>query len=87
MTKFARGRRQPRHIPEAAPRRMLSREEAAVYTGVSASLFDQMVADGRMPKPTRINSRVLWDIKKLDAAIDALDTSDIDSDAWGSMQL
>jgi hypothetical protein len=31
-----------------------------------------MVADGRMPKPFRIDGRVLWDIYDLDPAIDKL---------------
>jgi hypothetical protein len=36
--------------------RGLSRIEAARYVGVSPSLFDQMVKDGRMPGPKRINN-------------------------------
>ena len=52
--------------------RGLSRNEAAGYIGISASLFDGMVKDGRMPKPVHINSRVLWDIKDLDFAFDDL---------------
>ena len=39
----------------------LSRAQAAEYVGVSPSLFDQMVRDGRMPGPKRINSRAVWD--------------------------
>lgn len=31
-----------------------------------------MVADGRMPKPKRLNSRTVWDRKALDFAFDAL---------------
>jgi hypothetical protein len=31
-----------------------------------------MVADGRMPKPKRINSRVLWDRHELDIAFEKL---------------
>lgn len=54
------------------PRRGLSRVEAAVYVGVSPSLFDEMVADGRMPKGREINSRIVWDIRELDEAFDAL---------------
>jgi predicted DNA-binding transcriptional regulator AlpA len=38
----------------------LSRAEAAEYIGVGISLFDEMVADGRMPKPKLINSRKVW---------------------------
>ncbi|RUW19318.1 hypothetical protein EOA34_29930, partial [Mesorhizobium sp. M4B.F.Ca.ET.013.02.1.1] len=44
-------------LPSSLPPRGLSRLEAAAYIGVSASLFDQLVKDGRMPKPKRINSR------------------------------
>jgi predicted DNA-binding transcriptional regulator AlpA len=52
--------------------RGLSRTEAAEYIGVSPSLFDEMVKDGRMPKPIRINSRTVWDRKQLDEAFEAL---------------
>jgi predicted DNA-binding transcriptional regulator AlpA len=54
------------------PRRGLSRTEAAVYIGIGTTKFDEMVADGRMPKPFRIDGRVLWDIYDLDPAIDKL---------------
>lgn len=56
------------------PRRGLSREEAAVYIGVSARKFDEMVADGRMPRPKLIDARRVWDSHKLDLAFDALPT-------------
>jgi len=46
----------------------LSREEAARYVGVGTTKFDEMVKDGRMPKPKRIDGRVVWDRIKLDAA-------------------
>ena len=52
--------------------RGLSRSEAAAYIGVSPSLFDELVKDGRMPPPKRINSRVIWDRNKLDAAFDRI---------------
>jgi predicted DNA-binding transcriptional regulator AlpA len=38
----------------------LSRAEAAEYIGVGPALFDEMVKDGRMPKPKLINSRRIW---------------------------
>ena len=34
------------------PRRGLSRYEAAMYLGISASKFDELVRDGRMPART-----------------------------------
>jgi predicted DNA-binding transcriptional regulator AlpA len=52
--------------------RGLSRVEAAVYIGVSPSLFDAMVKDGRMPQPKRINSRAVWDRRRVDDAFEAL---------------
>jgi hypothetical protein len=54
------------------PRRGLCREEAAIYVGVSPTLFDEMVADSRMPQPKIINARKVWDLKRLDLAFDAL---------------
>jgi predicted DNA-binding transcriptional regulator AlpA len=52
--------------------RGLSRVEAAIYVGVSPSLFDIMVKDRRMPGPKRINSRAVWDRYELDGAFEAL---------------
>jgi predicted DNA-binding transcriptional regulator AlpA len=54
------------------PRRGLCRTEAAGYIGISPSLFDQLVKDGRMPKPIKINARVVWDRFKLDVAFEDL---------------
>ncbi|MFG1256345.1 hypothetical protein V5F79_03405 [Xanthobacter flavus] len=59
-------------LPISLPPRGLSRAEAAAYIGVSAGTFDQLVKDGRMPPAKRINSRTVWDRRKLDAAFDAL---------------
>lgn len=64
-----------RHIRAALPlptRRGLSRVEAADYIGVSASKFDVLVADGRMPKPKKIDGRRVWDVRALDRCFDAL---------------
>lgn len=48
--------------------RGLSREAAARYVGLGTSKFDELVSDGRMPKPKRVDGRVVWDRIKLDAA-------------------
>ena len=71
-------------LPPSLPPRGLSREEAAAYIGVSPTLFDTLVKDGRMPGPKRINSRVVWDRLKLDVAFEALDDTDVDGtdDEW-----
>lgn len=56
--------------------RGLGRIEAATYIGVSPSLFDQMVKDGRMPPLKRVNSRTIWDRLTLDIAFDCLPDGD-----------
>lgn len=58
------------------PRRGLSRVEAAMYLGVSPSKFDEMVRDGRAPKPRRIDARKVWDVWELDLSFDALPRED-----------
>jgi hypothetical protein len=58
------------------PRRGLSRDEASMYIGVSPGKFDQMLSDGRMPAPRRIDGRKIWDIRDLDMAFDALPKED-----------
>jgi hypothetical protein len=64
----------PRYValPPNLPPRGLCREASAEYVGVGATKFDQMVADGRMPKPFAVDSRKLWDRHALDRAFDAL---------------
>jgi predicted DNA-binding transcriptional regulator AlpA len=58
------------------PRRGLSRDEAAIYVGIGATLFDSLVAGGQMPKPFRIGNRVLWDVRKIDLHFDELSRDD-----------
>ena len=59
-------------LPHSLAPRGLSREQAAAYVGISTSLFDTLVKDGRMPAPKRINARTVWDRLQLDAAFAAL---------------
>lgn len=74
--------------------RGLDRLEAAAYVGVSATTFDGLVLDGRMPKGKRVGDpergRVVWDRHALDAAFAALPdsdgrvaTADDDTSIWG----
>jgi predicted DNA-binding transcriptional regulator AlpA len=48
-----------RNIP-VSERLGLSRVEAAEYVGFSVDLFDEMVKDGRMPKPKLGNNKKVW---------------------------
>lgn len=52
--------------------RGFSRIQAAAYIGVSPTLFDEMVTDGRMPQLKRINTRIIWDKRALDEGFEAL---------------
>ena len=52
--------------------RLLSREDAAAYLGVSASTLDKAVAEGLVAPPGRMFGRVLFDIRKLDEFADRL---------------
>jgi hypothetical protein len=69
-------------LPHSLAPRGLSREQAAAYIGVSPSLFDILVKDGRMPAPKRINSRAVWDRLGLDAAFAALPGNDGSANPW-----
>lgn len=79
MTDARRDTRQAVCPPPTA--RGLSRTGAADYIGISPALFDQMVADGRMPKPKRINSRTVWDVRAIDRAFDLLPGGPSDTDS------
>ena len=69
-------------LPQSLAPRGLSREQAAAYVGVSPSLFDTLVKDGRMPAPKRINARRVWDRLQLDAAFAALPSNDAPVNPW-----
>jgi predicted DNA-binding transcriptional regulator AlpA len=57
---------------EVLPPRGLSRVEAARRVGVFPTLFDRLVAEGRMPRPARIYRRLVWDRRQIDRALDAI---------------
>lgn len=80
-----------RILPPSLPPRGLSRLEAAAFVGVSPSLFDQMVNDGRMPQPKLVNKRVLWDRLRIEAYFEALPERDgtvagPNEDSWADFQ-
>jgi predicted DNA-binding transcriptional regulator AlpA len=76
----------PTTAPIYKPRRGLSRYEAALYIGISTSKFDELVKSGTMPPPIHIGSRVIWDLRKLDDAFDALiQYAPDETDSWGDV--
>lgn len=63
------------------------RAEAAAFVGVSASKFDELVKDGRMPAGHRIDGVVIWRGDELLSAFNRLtgreDAGDVSGqDAW-----
>jgi len=77
-------------LPPGLPPRGLSREEAAAYVGIAPTTFDEMVDDGRMPRPKAIGARRIWDRWRLDKAFSALpDTEGAtdQGDTWSRVAL
>jgi predicted DNA-binding transcriptional regulator AlpA len=71
--------------PSLAPR-LIGREAAAAYVNVSPTTFDEMVRDGRMPRPKRLGGRrKAWDVRALDAAVDHLADCNDDNDTWDNV--
>ena len=60
--------RPPNTLPTSCPPCGLRHEQAAEYIGVRTTLFDEMVSDGRMPPPKRVNSLPIWYRPGLDEA-------------------
>lgn len=54
-----------RPLPDSLPPVGISREQAAAYIGISASLFDRLVHDGRMPDARVIAGRLVWDVQEV----------------------
>lgn len=50
----------------------LPEPEAAASVGISVSKFRALVADGRMPKPRRIDGKIVYDVDDLRAAFKAM---------------
>ena len=74
-------------LPATLAPRLISREAAAAYIGISPSKFDELVRDKRMPLPKRIDARKVWDVRQLDAAADNLpvDCMSAADDSWGDV--
>ena len=76
-------------LPPTLSPRIVKHPAAAAYVSVSIAVFDEMVRDGRMPRPIQISpGRIGWDVRALDAAIDDLptvaDPTPVD-DSWGDV--
>lgn len=62
-------------LPLSLPPRGLTRRQAAAYIGIGTTKFDELVKDGRMPKPLKIDGSVRWDRFKIDERFENLSES------------
>jgi hypothetical protein len=62
----------------------LGEAEAAAAIGISATKFRQLVAEGRMPSPRRIDGRLVYDVDELRAAFKAIphENEKVEVDSW-----
>ena len=70
--------RAPKFMPEP---RGLRHEQAAHYVGMKLTKFNEMVTDGRMPKPKHVDGCTVWDRFSLDMAFDEL-PSENEANEW-----
>ena len=64
----------PRIVIDFAPRG-LSADEAARYIGVGRTMFDELVAARKMPRPKRIGTRVIYDRFEVDACFSEIESA------------
>jgi hypothetical protein len=65
------------------PRRGLSRTEAAVYLGISASKFDELRKAHRIAPPKVLDGRLIFTVERLDEFLDSLPDEDgASNDEW-----
>ena len=62
----------PSLLPSSLAPRGLSHGQGAEYIGVGTTKWDELVRDGRMPQPKRIDGRTVWDRVQVDEAFEAL---------------
>lgn len=75
------------NMPNSLPPRGIGRVIASQYVGVSVTKFDQLVSDGRMPAPKRIDGRKVWDRDALDRSFWSLpdDGEAVDANPWDAV--
>lgn len=76
-------------IARSVPAAALSREQSAVYIGVSVGTFDKLVLLKEMP-PARCYqscSRKVWLRRELDLALEALPSESEDSLSYAGVEL
>ncbi len=66
----------------------LSAGQAAAHLGISQTKFNELVKDGRMPQPHRIDGRRLWDRREAEECFDMLPrTPGSEIEPWDEMEV
>ena len=68
-------------LPVSCPPIGLSRAQGAAFICVGTTKFDEMVKDGRMPAPRRVDGRNIWHRHELEEAFASL-PSDESANPW-----
>ena len=58
----------------------MRRDEAAAALGISPTKFDELVADGRMPKPIKVDAMRLYDTEQVREAWLRIRDAEADND-------
>lgn len=56
----------------AYPPRLMDRGTAAKYLSIGITMFDELVADGTIPRPKKLRSKFLWDRVDLEGVANGL---------------
>lgn len=68
-------------LPASLPPVGINREQAAALVGISSTLFDRLIVDGKMPDARILYGRLVWDVAEVVAAFRSLphrsDTVDV----------
>ena len=65
----------------------LPEPEAAASVGISLSKFRELVRDGRMPKPRRIDGRIVFDVDELREAFKSIPhEGGAECDTWADLK-
>lgn len=60
----------------AFPPRLMDRTTAAKYLGIGITMFDELMAEGIIPRPKKLRSKSLWDRIDLEGVANSLERDD-----------
>jgi predicted DNA-binding transcriptional regulator AlpA len=72
-------RSRPSSLPPSLPPRLVSAVQGAEFLNISTNKFYQLVGEGRLPRPVKIDRRNAWDVLDLHAAVDRMKSDPVDA--------